>query len=268
MELGLEGAAVVISGGTKGIGRAAAECFARDGARVALLAREQAGLDRAEKELRAAGSPEVVGYRVDLHDDGQVRGAFGAIGERWGEINALVNVPGPASAGGFEQLSDEDWDEAFHMGTMGAVRCVRAGLPLLRKAEWARIVNLAAMSVKRQSPGLIAYTAAKAAVASMSKNLSRTLAPEGILVNTVSPGIFLSESLVGYLASVAEEKGIDPHDPVDGHRIMVEEYGHAVDLGRAGLPSEIGPVICFLASRTNSYMTGANVNVDGGTDFC
>jgi 3-oxoacyl-[acyl-carrier protein] reductase len=86
-------------------------------------------------------------------------------------------------------------------------------------------------------------------------------------VNTVSPGTFLSDGLRRYLESIAAERGIDPDDPVDAMRIIDEEFKSPCDLYRAGMPSEIGPVIAFLASKRNSYMTGANVNVDGGSDF-
>jgi NAD(P)-dependent dehydrogenase (short-subunit alcohol dehydrogenase family) len=143
------------------------------------------------------------------------------------------------------------------------VRCVRAALPLLRRAEWARIVNFSAHSTQRQSVPLAAYTAAKAMVNSASKNLSLLLAPEEILVNVVSPGTFVTPALTNWSRSV----GVETDDP---HAIMsaiAEHFGHPAHLPRAGAPEEIGPVVAFLASRRNSYMTGANVNVDGGSDF-
>lgn len=269
MDLGLEGAAAVVSGGSKGMGRAAAECLAADRCRVAVLGRGQDALDETVAALRAAGSPDAVGFSVDLTRTDQVDAAFAALGARWGALNILINAAGPlGSTGTVEQLDDDAWVRAFDEGTMSAVRCVRGALPWMRKAEWARIVNVAAHSVKRQSPSLIAYTAAKAAMASMSKNLARTLGAEGILVNTVSPGSIMSAGLRGYLHRVAERFGIDPDNPRDAHRVIAEEFGHPVDLERAGLPDEVGAVIAFVASRRNSYMTGANINVDGGSDFC
>ena len=128
-------------------------------------------------------------------------------------------------------------------------------------------MNVSAHSTKRQSPRLVAYTAAKAAMTSMSKNLSLSLAPDGILVNTVSPGSFLSPGLRGYVAALPPERDVDPDDLVDVMRVIEEDFGHPAHLPRAGDPSEIGPVIAFVGSRLNSYMTGANINVDGGSDF-
>lgn len=245
------------------MGRAAAECFAEDGARVAVLARTVRDLDETVERLRALGSPDAIALRADITVPDQVEAAFAEVASRWGELNILVNATGPTGIGGFEQLSDEQWMEAFDIGAMGMIRCVRAALPLLRAADWARIVNLSAHSTKRQSESLTAYTAAKAVVTSVTKNLSLTLAPEEILVNTVSPGSFATPSLKAWAASV----GIDPDDLYGIMAGIKEHFGHPAHLPRAGNPDEIGPVIAFLASRRNTYMTGANVNVDGGSDF-
>lgn len=181
----------------------------------------------------------------------------------------LINAAGPGEVGvgSFESLDDDEWLATFDIGTLSAVRCVRAALPLLRAAEWARIVNVSAHSTKRQSPSLPAYTAAKAALTSVSKNLSISLATDGILVNTVSPGSFLSEGLKQYLRALPADRRVDPDDLYDAMRVIKEDFGHPAHLGRAGDPNEMGPVIAFLASPVNSYMTGADVNVDGGSDF-
>jgi NAD(P)-dependent dehydrogenase (short-subunit alcohol dehydrogenase family) len=264
MDLGFDGAKAVVQGGTKGMGRAAAECFAADGARVAVLARTRADLDSTVAHLTAIGSPEAFGLRADITSPPEVEAAFAEVAERWGELNILVNATGPTSVGGFEDLSDDDWDTAFDLGAMGMIRCIRAAIPLLRAADWARIVNVSAHSTKRQSPHLTAYTAAKSVVTSVTKNLSISLAPDEILVNTVSPGSFATETLKMWAGSV----GIDPDDLYAIMGGIEEHFGHPAHLPRAGDPKEIGPVIAFLASRANSYMTGANVNVDGGSDFC
>ena len=245
------------------MGRAAAECLAQDGARVAVLARTKADLDTTVEHLLEIGSPDAVALQADITEREQVEAAFALVAERWGSLNILVNATGPTDIGRFEDLTDEQWMAAFDIGTMGMVRCVRAALPLLRAADWARIVNVSAHSTKRQSESLAAYTAAKAALTSATKNLSLALAPEEILVNTVSPGSFATESLKGWARSV----GIDPDDLYAVMRGIDEHFGHPAHLPRAGDPKEIGPVIAFLASRRNSYMTGANVNVDGGSDF-
>jgi NAD(P)-dependent dehydrogenase (short-subunit alcohol dehydrogenase family) len=269
MDLGLRDATVVVNGGTKGMGRAAAEAFAAEGARVAVLARGREGLDETVAALLAGGAGEAVALQADITAGEQVAGSFRLVEERWGALNVLVNATGPVEVGvrKFGDLDDAEWAATFDIGTIGAVRCVRAALPLLRAAPWARIVNVSAHSTRRQSPDIVAYTAAKAALTSLSKNLSVSLAPEGILVNTVSPGSFLSEGMKGYLRSQPAARGIDPDNLFDAMRVIREDFGHPASLGRAGHPREIGPVIAFVGSRVNSYMTGADINVDGGSDF-
>jgi NAD(P)-dependent dehydrogenase (short-subunit alcohol dehydrogenase family) len=246
------------------MGLATARCLAEDGARVAVIGRTQAVLDSAVEDLTGRGSPDAVGLAVDIGDAEQVTTAFAELGERWGgELNVLINTVGPGAAGNFEQLSDEQWLQSVEDGVLGMVRCVRTALPLLRKAEWARIVNFSAHSTQRQSVMLPAYTAAKSMLTSVSKNLSLLLAKDEILVNVVSPGSIASESLVGWAKSV----DVDGNDPYALMQAIDKHFGHPAHMPRAGLPEEIGPVAAFLASRRNSYMTGANINVDGGSDF-
>ncbi len=266
MDLGLEGATAVVTGGSKGMGRAIAERLGAEGARVAVMARGRAALDETVEALHALGSDGSLGLTVDATDHHQVEAAFAELGERWGSLNVLVNTLGPG-AGRFEDLDDDDWEATLDLGLMAAVRCVRAGLPLLRTAEWARIVNISAHSTQRQSPILVAYTAAKAALSSVSKNLSKTLAPEGILVNTVSPGSIVTASFSEGLGDVFAEEGLDATDPYDVMRWIDAHFHQPADLGRAGLPDEVASLTVYLASRTNGYVTGADVNVDGGSDF-
>ena len=253
------------------MGLAAAEYFAADGASVAVLARGQDGLDATLASLVELGSPEPLAIRTDLRDAASIDAAFATISSRWdGTVNTLVCAAGPVEVGQgtIEAVSDDDWMATFEIGTIerGPLRA-RTCLPMLRAADWGRIVIVSAHSTKRQTPGLIAYTASKAAMTSVSKNLSALLGSEEILVNTVSPGTFLSPGLQGYLEVLPPERGVDPTSLYDAMRVIAEDFGHPAQMPRAGDPKEIGAVIAFVGSRVNSYMTGANINVDGGSDF-
>lgn len=256
-------ATTVISGGSTGIGLAVAIRLAQDGGRIAILGRRSDVLDQADQQIRHAGASEVLAVTTDTTDDREVADAFALISGRWGEVNALVNAVGPAGAGRFADLSDQAWHDAFDQGVLTAVRCIRHALPLIRRAEWGRIVNITALSVKHQSPGLIAYTAAKAALASVTKNLARSLAAEEILVNAVAPGAVLT----GAIKAAVSAAGGDADDPRDAYRVMSEQFGSSADLRRVADPGEVAEVVVFCASKANTHMTGAQLNVDGGTDF-
>lgn len=162
---------------------------------------------------------------------------------------------------------DDDWHAAFDLGTLSAVRSVRAALPMLRSADWARIVTLSAHSIQRQSSRLVAYTAAKSALSSFTKNLSKSLGAEGILVNCVCPGTIVTASFTETLREVLVADGLDSSDPRHVMTWVEKTYGHPCDIGRAGLPGRDRLLTAYLASRRNGYVTGATVNVDGGSDF-
>ncbi len=266
MDLGLAGSKAVVTGGSKGMGLAIAQTLAGEGAHIAVMARNQSALDAAVESLFAAGAPDAVGISVDMADAESIIAGFAAVFERWGELNSLVHTIGPGD-GYFEQMDDTDWDAAFTLGTMSGVRSIRAALPMLRAAEWARIVTLSAHSIQRQNARIVAYTAAKAALSSVTKNLCRSLAKDGILVNCVCPGTIVTASFTEQLNDLLAADGLDATDPYDVMTWIDNNFHQPCDLGRAGLPEEVASITTYLVSRRNGYVTGATVNVDGGSDF-
>jgi NAD(P)-dependent dehydrogenase (short-subunit alcohol dehydrogenase family) len=263
MDLGFSDATAVVVGGTRGIGLATALRLADEGCRVGIVGRDGAQVKEAARRLTDAGSADVLELAADARSSEELNAVFTAVRSRWGALNILINAVGPAGAGRFEDLDDTAWQVAFDLGTIAAVRCTRAALPLLRSAAWARIVNVTAMSVQHQTPYLVSYTAAKSALLSVTKNLARSLAPDGILVNAVAPGPILTDWAGPALAAA----GVDDRDPVAAFEALAAGHRMSADLGRFGLPEEVAAVIAFCASRCNGYMTGAHLNVDGGSDF-
>ena len=175
MDLGLTGSHAVVTGGSKGMGLSIAETLAAEGASVAVMARGRQSLDAAVDRLRAAGAPDAVGISVDMTDAESISAGFAEVAQRWGQLNCLVHTIGPGD-GYFEQMDDAQWEHTFSLGTMSGVRSIRAALPILRAAPWARIVTLSAHSIQRQNPRIVAYTASKAALSCVTKNLSNSLA--------------------------------------------------------------------------------------------
>jgi NAD(P)-dependent dehydrogenase (short-subunit alcohol dehydrogenase family) len=266
MDLGFDGSKAVVTGGSKGMGLAIAETLASEGASVAVMARGRPALDAAVETLRRAGAPDAVGISVDMADAASITAGFASVAERWGQLNSLVHTIGPGD-GYFEEMDDTEWDAAFALGTMSGVRSIRAALPMLRAADWARIVTLSAHSIQRQNPRIVAYTASKSALSSVTKNLSKSLAKDGILVNSVCPGTIVTASFTEVLKDILAAEGLDATNPYDVMTWIENNFHQPCDLGRAGLPEEIASITAYLVSRRNGYVTGATVNVDGGSDF-
>ncbi len=273
MDLGLRDANIIVVGASRGLGRGCARKFAGEGARLALIARSKKGLDKTADQCRSAGSPEVIVLEADMSSKAAVDVAFTELRGRWSHINALVNNAANSigTHGPFESFTDDEvYKEAFDRVTIGYVRTTRAALPLLKEASWARIVNISTASTSHPVPFLHVYNMAKAAVVSMSKAQAQEFAPLGILVNVMSPaGIMVEgghwgEVMNGYFAKA----GLDPTDPTSPVKLAKTQFGGETTwMDRYGLIEEYATAIAFLASKANSYMTGANVNIDGGSYF-
>lgn len=253
----------LVCGGSRGIGLASARALAEQGCQVAILGRRQDRIDQAIAVLAEHGHPGVEGWAADATDPIQLARAFASIESRFDYLNVLVNAVGSSVVGTFDALDEDDWVRAFSEGSLSAVRTIKLALPMLRRAPWARIVNVTAMSTQHQTPTLVAYTASKAALTSITKNLSRYLAAEGILVNAVAPGSVMT----GGVAAAVSAAGGDPSDPEGSYAVMADLFGAHIDLGRVADPEEVAQVVAFCASKANTFMTGAHINVDGGSDF-
>lgn len=266
MDLMLDGATVCVTGGTQGMGRATAELYAAEGARVAVLARHPDALADTVAALRERGAADAVGLTADLTEPDAITDAFAALDERWGSLNALVNAAGPnTQRARWYEIPDEEWTATFTLGALAPVRTMRAALPLLRAAKWGRIVNIGAMSTRVPTSHRAAYTAAKAALTTLTKQVSIDLAPEQILVNTVSPGAVFTDRLRERL--LAEGGEVDPDDATALGAWLGRRSGFVAQTGRIGRPHEVAAVVAFLASPANGYVTGADINVDGGSTF-
>jgi NAD(P)-dependent dehydrogenase (short-subunit alcohol dehydrogenase family) len=270
MDLGLAGAAVCVSGGTKGLGREAALAFAKEGARVVVSARGQAEIDETVEQLRAAGAPDAFGVRTDILDPASIEALFQAIDARWGVLNTLVNmaaVTGPGETD-FTGVTDETWKLYIDGGIMSIIRATRAAVPLMRKAGWGRVVNISSISSHLGIPQEAPYQTAKSGLNGLSKNMAWALARENILVNTISPGVFRTEGLADYIRALGLTDKYDPDNLYDLWEFSRERGGvrYSGAIGRVARAEELAPVLLLLGSPANSYMVGVNIAVDGGTD--
>lgn len=274
MDLGLKDAHIVLVGASRGIGRAAARAFAAEGANIALIARNPKGLEKTAAQCREAGSPDVLCLAADMVSAEQVDAAFRTIGEAWGTIHVLINnaANSVGTHGPFERFTDEAiYREAYDRITLGYVRTTRAALPYMKQAGWGRIVNISTTSTAGSQPMLHVYNMAKSAVVAMSRANAKEFAPFGISVNLLSPGGIMVENgnwgevMNGYFA----EAGLDPANPYDALKLQKIKFGteDTAFMERIGAVDEYGAAIAWFGSRANSYITGANINIDGGTNF-
>jgi 3-oxoacyl-[acyl-carrier protein] reductase len=272
MDLGLRGATVCVSGGSKGMGRECALAFAREGARVVVTARGEDGLNRTVAALREAGAPDAFAVKTDAGRLDSIDALFDQIRSKWGELNTLINMVGPtepSTGRDFVEVPDEQWQLYFDVGIMSVVRCTRAAVPLMRKAGWGRVINISSISARVGQSFEAPYMTAKAGLSALSKNMAWALAKEDILVNTVTPGVFQTEALRHFMEATGATATYDPDNLAEVWNWMRTVNGQrpAGAIGRIALPHELSALIVLLGSRANTYIVGANIAVDGGTDF-
>ena len=249
MNLGLTGKVAMISGGSRGIGRAVAAGLAAEGCRVSLCARGREGLDEAVRELRGRGA-EAAASAVDVTDEDQARRWLEETRSRFGEVDILVNNVGGSRPGGDLAASGNDWRGGFDLNFFSALGLCRLAAPSMRERKRGCVINVASI-YGREWGGPMTYNAAKAALISLSKEMARELAPHGIRVNSVAPGSILFPG-----GSWDRRRKEDP----DGIAAFVERE---IPAGRFGTPQEVADVVVFLASERASWISGACINVDG-----
>ncbi len=242
MDLNLTNSNVAITGGSRGIGKAIAECFAAEGGNVSICARNKKDVEQTVSGLNKYGR-KYTGYTVDIQNKQQVEKWIQNTAADMGGINILILNASALST---------SWNDAVNVDLWGTVNTVEAALPYLRKSQSAAIIYIGSIAASVAVPGAAPYCSVKAAMANYMKSLSKALAPDKIRVNTVSPGNTYFEG--GYWDN---EKKARP-----------EQFKHAeadTDLKRMATPEEIANCVVFLSSTRASYVVGANLLVDGGT---
>ena len=255
MDLEITGKVAIVTGGTYGIGRAAAERLSAEGAKVAIMARTQSDLDRVATEISGATGQAVVGIATDVRDEASVRAMVEAVAARWGRIDILVNNAGTSSGARFADMTNEQVMEDFTLKVMGAIYCTRHALPYLKRNGGA-ICNTTTPGGKAPGAGSQPTALSRASGISLTKAWSKEFAEDGVRVNTVCVGTLKSRQ--HYRRWETMQK---PDYTLEDH---YSNAGARVPMGRVGEASEAGDVIAFLCSERASYVTGASVNVDGG----
>jgi 3-oxoacyl-[acyl-carrier protein] reductase len=262
MKLGLQEKVVLVTGASKGLGKAIAEAFAAEGSRVALTARNQRELEQIVQEIQQRDG-QAMALAADLTNANAVNHLVAETIAHFGTVHVLVNNAGSIGRfAAFEELSDDDWANLFNVNLFSAVRITRAVLPAMRKQHWGRIINMASESGIQPDPEMPHYNTSKAAMINLTKSLSKAYAKDGILVNTISPAFIKTPLVEHMLADQAAIKRITVQQAEE--EFLCHNRPH-IELGRAGKPEEVAAAVVFLASEAASFITGANLRVDGGS---
>jgi NAD(P)-dependent dehydrogenase (short-subunit alcohol dehydrogenase family) len=266
MDLGVRGRSFVVFGGTRGIGFAAARALVDDGASVAVVGRDADRARDAATRL-STGPGRAVALTGDLCADGAAERVLADAGAELGALHGVAVTTGLGIRGqrALVDSVDADWESVFLDVLLATVRACRAAVPELVRAGGGAIVTTAAYSVRAPKPHQAAYASLKSAVATLTKTIAKAHGADGVRANCVCPGATETEILAAMRVAIARERGWPEEEALE--RVMTEEWGMHVALGRAGRPNEVGDVIAFLLSERAGYVTGALLNVDGGTDF-
>jgi 3-oxoacyl-[acyl-carrier protein] reductase len=245
MDLELKGKTALVTGASRGIGRAIALGLAREGARIVITARRKNLLEELAGEIVSARAAEPLIVEADLYQEGAAEKLAAQAGKALGRVDILINAAGGSRPFPFE-ATKEQWVEAFMVNFIRLRELSHAVIPGMKARRWGRIVNITGSTEPR---GLNAANSAKAAVHAWAKGLSREVAKDGITINSIQPGRIMSEQIMRF------------HPTEEDRRKFSEEN---IPMGRFGEPEELANLAVFLASPRASYITGTVTPVDGG----
>jgi len=252
MKLGIEGRVALVLAGSDGIGLATAQGLHEEGAKVAICARNRQRLVEAAQTM-----PGSLALQADVMNKADIDAVVADVANALGPIDILINNAGGPRAGALESLYDEDWQAAFDLTLMSAVRATQLVLPAMREKRWGRIINISSYGVKHPVPGLSLSNSIRPAVLGWAKTLADQVACDNILVNTVCPGWTRTARMDTLLAQRAEKEELSESD-------LQGTITRDIPLGRMGEADEIAALAVFLASDAASYITGTAIQVDGG----
>ncbi len=256
MEIRLDGRSAIVTGGSKGLGLAIAEEYAKSGADVAILARDPGTLAEARQKI-SAGAPgrKVAAISCDVSKAAAIREAYDQVMSEFGKIDIFVNNAGQSTRGPSETLTDEQWQADFDLKLFAQVRFCRLVMPQMKERRWGRIISVLNIGAKAPGADSAPTSISRAAQLAFTKVLSQEGAPYNVLANSLHVGVIVSDQIT---------RRYNRERPNVSFEDFVAQAGRAVPLGRMGRAEEFASVATFLASDAASYVTGTSINVDGG----
>lgn len=257
MDTGLRERVAIVAASSQGLGRAAAEALAAEGACIALCARNEKAVRAAADAIHRKHKVDVMSRAFDVTHAGLVHAFVGSVAKKFGRVDICVTNAGGPPAGGFLSHSLDTWKKAVELNFLSVVSFCQAVIPLMQKRRWGRILTITSMAVKQPVPELILSNSVRNAVVGLVRSLANEFGKDGILVNNVAPGYTATERLKELGEKRSAALGISAAEVM--HRFAGEAALH-----RVADPREFGDVVAFLASERASYITGQTILVDGG----
>ncbi len=248
VDLGLNGRCALVTGASKGLGRACAEALGAEGAKVFISSRDAGSLERTARAIGAAGWQP-----ADMSKAGDPEPLVKAAVDKLGGLDILVVNAGGPPTGTFQATPLESWDVAYQLTLMSAVRLVSASLEHLKRSGQGRIVFITSIAVRQPIPHIALSNALRGAVTGLAKTLSRELAPDAITVNCLAPDAILTDRI----RQIAVSSGANPEE-------QLKRIAATAPTGRLGEPAEFGAACAFICSRQAGYITGQTLGIDGG----
>jgi 3-oxoacyl-[acyl-carrier protein] reductase len=256
MDVRLDGRSAVITGGSKGLGLAIAEEYARSGADVAILARDQGTLDEAKARIEAsARGRKIAAISCDVSKADAIRRTYDQIMSEFGKIDIYVNNAGQSTRGPSETITDEMWQSDLDLKLFAQIRFCRLLFPQMKERKWGRIISVLNIGAKAPGADSAPTSVSRAAQMAFTKALSQEGAPHNVLVNSLHVGVIVSDQIMRRYNRERPNVSLEQY---------IAEAGKGVPLGRMGRAEEFAAVATFFASDAASYVTGCAINVDGG----
>ncbi|HUC18575.1 MAG TPA: SDR family oxidoreductase [Acetobacteraceae bacterium] len=255
MEISLAGRVALVTGGSRGLGFAAAAEFAASGADIAILARRPDVLAEAKEELARTAEGRVVAFPCDVSRAADIARAHEAVMAEFGRVDILLNNAGTARHGAFEEITDAIWQEDLDLKLFAAIRFTRLVWPGMKKRRWGRVINVLNTGAKAPAAGGAPTAVSRAAGMALTKILAGEGAAHNVLANAILIGLIVSEQWERRHANEGSNTSFAE---------FVARMGESVPLKRMGRAEEFASLACFLASDAASYITGTAINLDGG----
>ncbi len=257
MELGLQGKVAIVTGGSKGIGRATAMALAREGSDVSICARGVEDLEEAATEIRSETGRRVLAVRADMTVPEDIKDLVARTADELGGVDILINNAVNSIAAPFMELPDEAWLNHINVKIMGYVRCARESIPHMQRRGWGRIINIGGMAARNAGALTNSNGVTNSAVSNLAKNLSDQVAKDGILVNCIHPGTTRTPRMAQMLERRASDANISVEEAT---RRSVAD----IPIGRMVEPEDIADLVLFLVSDRAGAITGQTIAVEGG----